>query len=172
MRHDLSLADPRLRERVAAIVREARLLAGWSQQELAERARTSQSRLSRLETGGADGIDLSAVGRILVALGVRGQLVLDDRNLDDRRAQQDVVHGIVLGWTESRLRRFGWQTRTEVPIGATGPPRGWMDLLAYHPVARAGLLGEIKGEISDAGALQRQVAFYEREARAAFETLG
>lgn len=119
-----------------------------------------------------DDVDLATLGRVLAALGLRGSFAIDDRNLDDRREQQGVVHGIALGWVAARLRRYGWETATEVAIGGPGPPRGWIDLLGFRPADGAGLVGEIKGDIPDVGALQRQVAFYEREAPALFRALG
>jgi transcriptional regulator with XRE-family HTH domain len=173
MRRELSLSDTKLGEHVATTIREARQLIGWTQAELARRARTSQSRISRLETGAAGDVDTALVAAVLTALGHRGVFVVEDRHLDDRREQRGPIHGIVLGHTARRLRAWGWETATEVEIQSTdGVPRGWIDLLAHRRADGAGLLGEIKGDIPDPGALQRQVAFYEREASGVMRRLG
>jgi transcriptional regulator with XRE-family HTH domain len=156
---------------LADVVREARLLVGWSQRELADRARTSQATIWRIEAGRAKALDLALVARVLTALGIRSALDLDGRHLADRRRQQDGVHARLTGYLARRLARVGWRTATEVPIGDP-VPRGWIDLLGYRPVDRSLLVEETKTQLDDLGALQRSLAFYEREATAAARRLG
>jgi len=68
----LRLDDPLLGRALGGVIREARTLAGWTQAELADRARTSQSMVARLELGRRLEPDVVVVSRILAALGLRG----------------------------------------------------------------------------------------------------
>ena len=43
-------------------------------------------------------------------------------------------------------------------------PRGWIDILAFRAMDAAGLVVEVKGDLPDCGALQRQTTFYARTA--------
>jgi len=169
----ISLGDPGLRTTLSGLVREARVLIGWSQRELADRAETSQAAIWRLETVQPGPLDLAVVERVLEALGMRCSLGINDRHLADRRRQRDGVHAILNGFLARRLARLdGWlPAGTEVPIGEDAP-RGWIDLLAFRPADRSLLVDETKTEIPDMGALQRSVAFYEREAPRVADALG
>jgi transcriptional regulator with XRE-family HTH domain len=151
---------------LADVVREARRLIGWSQRDLAARAQTSQTMVSRIERAKVSTLDALVVERVLTALGIRGALALNGRHLDDRRRQRDAVHVRLTGAVARHLERDGWQTATEVLLG-DGAPRGWIDLLAFRPADRSLLIEESKTEILDLGALQRSLSFYEREAWAA-----
>jgi transcriptional regulator with XRE-family HTH domain len=156
---------------LADVIRDARTLIGWTQRELAARAGTSQATVSRLESGRMTRLDLATVARILVAMGMDADLVIEGRHLADRRRQHDAVHARLTGHVARRLERAGWTTATEVPLGE-GAPRGWIDLLAYRPTDRSLLVEETKTDIPDMGAMQRSVAFYQREAWAAARGLG
>lgn len=178
VRYKVPMADARIdlgrrgfAPQLADLVRDARLLVGWTQRELAARARTSQATIWRIESGSPAHLDLFVVERVLGALGVRASLDLDARHLVDRRRQHDAVHARLTGYVARRLEPAGWLTATEVPLGE-GAPRGWIDLLGYRPADRAMLVEETKTEILDVGALQRSLAFYEREASAAARRIG
>ena len=158
-------------DRIAALLREARILVGWSQRELAARAGTSQSMISRLERGAGPVVDVLVLEKTLSALGIRASLDVDARHLRDRRRQADAVHARLNGMLARRLERLGWRTATEVPIGV-GSPRGWIDLLAFRPADRSLLVDETKTEIGDLGGLQRSLSFYEQEAWASARRLG
>ena len=169
---DITLSlEAGLAARIAQIVRDARALIGWSQHDLADRSATSQSMISRIEGARAKQLDVLVVERVLQALGVRLTLKLDARHLEDRRRQNDAVHARLTGYLARRLEHDGWTTATEVPLGE-GVPRGWIDLLAFRPADRALLVEETKTDLPDLGALQRSLAFYEREAWAAAKQLG
>ncbi len=155
---------------LGAVVREARGLVGWSQRELADRARTSHTSVWRIETCRGD-LDLLVVERILAALGLRATLSIDDRALLDRRRQADGVHARLNGYVARRLGRLGWAVATEAAIGGD-VPRGWIDTLAFRAADRSLLVEETKTELDDLGRIQRSVAFYEREAAAAAKRLG
>lgn len=167
----LRLDDAWLPEQLGRIVAEARTLVGWSQRELAERAGTSQPAISRLEGGHGAGLDLLVARRVLKALGIRATLSLDAPHLRDRVRQHDPVHARLVAHIAHRLEREGWHVATEVQIGDPDP-KGWIDLLAFRPVDRAGLVGEAKADLPDMGELQRQVAFYGRAAVWAARPLG
>lgn len=169
MRYSLRLGDPGTSAAISQIVREARTLAGTSQEEVASRAGVSQARISRLERGRSADPDLGVVVRVLAALGFSGSLEISDRHLDDRRQQRDPVHAWILGHAMRRLERAGWRVETEVPIGID-VPRGWIDLLAIRD--DDALIGEIKADLPDIGGLQRQVGFYRMASSSAFRALG
>ena len=157
--------------RLGAVIRDARILIGWTQRQLADRAGTSQPVICRIELGKTEAIDLLVAERVLVALGMRGRLELEGRHLADRRRQRDAVHARLTGFVARRLERTGWLTATEVPIGDAAP-RGWIDLLAFRPIDRALLVEESKTDLPDMGGLQRRLAFYDREAWACAALLG
>lgn len=156
---------------LADMVSEARRLIGWSQRELARRAQTSQATIWRIERGRSEHLDLLATERVLAALGIRATLQLEARHLADRRRQQDAVHARINGYVARRLEQDAWRPATEVTIG-DGVPRGWIDILAFRDVDAALLVEESKTEIPDFGALQRTLAFYQREAPFVARRLG
>jgi transcriptional regulator with XRE-family HTH domain len=164
-------AGRHLAYRVASVVLDARKAIGWTQMELARRANTSQAAVSRLESGRIEEIDLGLVGRVLDAFHARVELTIDIPHLSDRRRQRDPAHARCVAFVRNRLAAIGWTVRTEVEIVA-GRSQGWMDLFAQHgPTATVGVF-EIKTDIDDAGRVERQIAWYEREAFATARRLG
>jgi transcriptional regulator with XRE-family HTH domain len=156
---------------LATLLQRGRSLVGISQADLARRADTSEATIWRLEHGKADHIDLAVVERVLAALGMRGSLSVQGRHLDDRVRQRDGVHAVCNGYGGRRVRRFSWETVLEAMIGRDRP-RGWIDLLGYRVADGALLVDETKSDLPDMGALQRSVAFYEREAPHVARDLG
>ncbi len=145
------------------LVRDTRRTIGWSQDELADRALTSQSKIHRMETDKRGGLDLETLDRVLMELGLRVTLEIDGIHVAERREQRDAVHAAIVSVLARRLTRAGWKVAMEVPTGA-GQPTGWIDMVAFRAADGALLVIEVKTAIPDVGGLQRQVGFYEREA--------
>ncbi|MFN8628833.1 MAG: helix-turn-helix domain-containing protein [Chloroflexota bacterium] len=112
---DLTRAS--LRPWLADIVRSTRLLIGWTQADLARRAKTSQTTIWRLESGRADHIDLAATERVLAALGIAVTVSATMRHLADRERQRDAVHAVLNGSSARRHAGAGWRVITEAQIG-------------------------------------------------------
>jgi len=155
---------------IARVVRETREAIGWSQAELAARARISRSMVARVETGSAN-VSLVVAASLLDALGVRVRLDFDVPFLVDRRRQREPAHARCIAYARRRLERAGWLVAQEVEV-VHGRSHGWIDLLAFEPVSRTLAVKEIKTELPDLGAVERTLAWYEREAWAAARRLG
>jgi hypothetical protein len=72
---------------------------------------------------------------------------------------------------DRRLRAVGWQTRREVEI-ASDRSHGWIDLLAFDPRTRVLVIVEVKTWLDDIGAIERQLAWYERVAKGVASGIG
>ena len=156
---------------LATTVKLARTEIGWSQAELASRARTSQATVWRIESNTAKGIDLITVERILTQLTLQITVSAGSLALDDRRRQNDGLHAIVNGHVARHVGRLMGEVRTEQEILGDGA-HGWIDCLGYRAADRALLMDETKTVLPDMGELQRQVAFYERRALGVARRLG
>lgn len=167
----ISLAPESYAWVIGALIRDARLTIGWSQDEVAERAMTSQTMVWRIETGGADRVRIDVMDRVVRALGMRWELDVQARHLEERADQLDPVHAALVGSVAGRLARAGWDVETEVPTGGQAPT-GWIDLAAYRPTDAALFLGEIKADLPDVGAMQRQIGWYEQASARVAQRLG
>lgn len=58
------------RKRIGSRILAARMAAGWSQQELAEKAGLKQRQISQMENGKLN-MTIDTLGRVAAALGVR-----------------------------------------------------------------------------------------------------
>ena len=139
--------------RFGTVIRTVRQGRAWRQRDLAERARVSQSAVSRIERGHVGPQSIDAVRRIAAALDIRVELVPRWRAGDlDRllNARHSALH-------ESVARRFrdelpAWVLAPEVSFAIYGD-RGIIDILAWHPDRRALLVIELKTDISDVNEL-------------------
>jgi transcriptional regulator with XRE-family HTH domain len=156
---------------MAGTILEGRRALDWTQRDLADRAGVSQSAVSRAERGIAANVSLDETARMLDALGIRLDASVRLPLRAGGPAQRDAVHAQLVAYTENRLRRFGLETAREVPIGSDRV-RGWIDLLSWRSCDRHVFVTEVKGDVRDVGALERQVAWYEREAWGAARQLG
>ena len=142
-----------------AMIRAARKARGWTQEELGRRADLPQSVVAAVEAGA--GARVESLERICRALD--GQLILGARLpfTGDPARQRDLAHARCVGSVRRLLEAAGHACVTEQEI-IDGPWRGWIDLIAYDPVRRRIVIGEVKTELRDAGALERQVERYVR----------
>jgi transcriptional regulator with XRE-family HTH domain len=142
-----------------ATIRTTRRSRGWTQAELGRRARTAQSVVAAVEAGA--GASIESLERICAAFD--GSLILGVRLpfSGDPVRQVDLGHARCVGSMRRLLEVAGHVCVTEQEI-VDGPWRGWIDLVAYDPARRRIVIGEIKTELRDAGALERQVERYVR----------
>jgi transcriptional regulator with XRE-family HTH domain len=156
--------------RAGLVVRDLRLALGWTQRTLAMKARVSQSWICDVERRRCPEASLETIDRLLTAMG--GRLVLDVKApyLANAR-QRDVVHVRCYAHVARRLTSAGWNVAREVEVGGDRS-RGWIDILAWHPTTGLLLVIEIKTELHDFGAMERTLAWYEREAWAAGRRMG
>ena len=133
--------------RLGAVFRAVRLRKRWRQLDVASRANVSQPTVSRLERGQLAGVSVGALSRVAGSLEVMidwaprwrgGDL---DRMLNARHA---AMHGAL-----ARLfRGSAWMLQPEATFSIYGE-RGSIDVLAFHPAARALLVIELKTQIVD-----------------------
>lgn len=159
------------REIVAATVANIRGTIGWTQAQLGARADMSQSQVCRVERGLLSDLTFETAERLLAAMGARLVISVDAPFLGDRQRQREPAHARCSAHVAKMLRQAGWEVATEVEVGGDRS-RGWIDVLAYHPVTRWLLVIEIKTEIHDLGAIERSLGWYEREAVIAARRMG
>ena len=111
-----------VRARVGRMVRELRLLRGWSQEQLAERANSSPKHVGRIERGQVN-VGLDGLAALARALSVNiGDLLSEPRGRQPRGAaihvinSDDVAHlekvaTLVRRLTSRRARRSRGSTR-------------------------------------------------------------
>jgi len=93
----MDLNDDPLGLAIARMIRMARTECGWSQDELADRLGTNQTRVWRLETWDARYMDVELAGRALNQLGVRMRF--------DTRPSVSPVGGSSATWFTRPARR-------------------------------------------------------------------
>jgi transcriptional regulator with XRE-family HTH domain len=152
-------------------IRVARKERGWPQTRLASVSGVPQSGISAIERAAHMKPSLETVVKLCAALGA--DLVIEVRAAPviGRLDQTDPGHVACVSAVRRMLERAGWATVTEVEI-ASGRAHGFIDLLAFHRATGRLLVVEVKTEIRDVGALERQVGWYMREARSAAARLG
>ena len=139
--------------RFGSAIRAVRIKRGWTQQQLADRAATSRTTISRLERGHPGTFSLGAIRRVAAALDVRVDLVPRWRAGDlDRllNAKHSQLHELVARWFAAELP--AWVLAPEVSYAIYGE-RGVIDIVAWHPGRRAILVIELKTDIVDVNQL-------------------
>lgn len=156
---------------VGSTVKALRTTIGWSQRELGKRAAMSQSMVCAVERGARRDLTFSTATALLNAMGARLVVEVAAPYLGDRERQRDPAHARLAAYVRARLWQAGWQTRSELEVGSDRS-RGWIDLMAFHPVSGVMLVIELKTEIHDLGQIERSLGWYEREAWAAARRFG
>jgi transcriptional regulator with XRE-family HTH domain len=152
---------PPIRLSLARFCRDSRTALGRSKAEVAAAIGVSATYVDQIERGRANPT-IDVVDRLVKALGLevtfRPPIVVGDLR------QRDLVHARCSGYVSRRLLTMGWLTAREAEI-AHSRSHGWVDLLAFDPRSRTLLIIEIKTVLDDLGAIERQIGWYEREAR-------
>lgn len=164
-------AERKLLLTIPPAVRDTRRAIGWTQAQLGVRTEVSQSRVSRFESGDIDCLSLAEAGRVLDVLRIRAELAVVRPQVVSGPMQRDAAHARCVAFAAGRLRAMGFDVRLEVEIEGIRS-HGWIDLLAFHADRRALFVAEVKTEIVDIGAVQRQLGWYARSARDAGRSFG
>lgn len=148
--------------RFGLAIRALRRQRGWTQVELARRARLSQSAISRIERGGADRVTHRMLMRVVGELGarVRVQLLAHGEDID---RLLDADHAEIVERVSAFLRRHGWEVVPEATFNIYGE-RGSIDILAFHPLTGSLLVIEVKSAVPD---VQATLSGIDRKARLA-----
>jgi transcriptional regulator with XRE-family HTH domain len=146
----------------ARLCRDQRRRLRLTQAELGRRVGVTRGHIANIELGRSDP-SLELMERIATALDLEIDLVARPPMVVGAERQRDLVHARCSGYVDRRFRGAGWLTAREVEI-VQGRWHGWIDLLAFDPGAGTLIVVEIKTQVTDIGALERQVGWYERSA--------
>ena len=148
--------------RFGLAIRALRRRRGWTQAELARRARRSRSAVSRVERGQGDSLSVRALTNLCAALGARVSVrALWQGEELDRLLDGD--HARLVEWIVARLTAAGWIVVPEA-IFHIGGERGSIDVLAWHPETGHLLVVEVKSVVPD---VQATLSGVDRKARLA-----
>ncbi|MEX1173795.1 MAG: helix-turn-helix domain-containing protein [Chloroflexota bacterium] len=161
---------PSIRTTLADLVRSTRTRLDISQQQLADACHIDRSYVALIELGRANPT-LAVVQRLGQALGLELEMVGRPPLILGGPRQRDLVHARCSGHVDRRFNGAAWETAREVEI-VHGRTHGWIDLLAYDPRTATLVIVEIKTWLDDIGALERQLAWYERSASQVAGRLG
>ena len=132
-----------------------------TQGQLGAMVGVSRGHIANIEIGRANP-PLDLVDRIARALDVEIDLVARTPIVSPI-GPRDLVHARCSGYADRRIRSAGLLTAGEVEI-VHGRSHGWIDLLAFDRQSGTLLVIEIKTRLDDLGAIERQLAWYERAA--------
>ncbi len=153
-----------IKGRVARLHRRLRQRAGLTQQALSERCGVPRWKIGRLEADDIERLRVDEVERCLAALGAELELVARYRGAQADRLV-DEVHARLVAHVAGVLSGLGWFVRVEVTFSEYGE-RGSYDILAWHAVARALLVIEVKSELGSIEGTLRPLDAKVRLARA------
>ena len=135
--------------------RDARRLAGLSQDRVANGVGISHSHLSRIEHGRVPNLSIDLAARIAAAVG----LDLSVRTFPGGVKLRDLGQVRLLGRFRAVVApSISW--RSEAAVGDVGDPRAWDEVIAAHG-RRAGVEGET--HVRDWQALDRRIALRRRD---------
>jgi transcriptional regulator with XRE-family HTH domain len=148
------------------MVRDVRMARSLRQQDVAERAGVSRETISRLERGLVDGITVGHLRAISRSMGMPSIADLGWRSPEVERIR-DKQHASLVEAVACTLTASGWIVIPEYTFSFYGE-RGSVDDLAWHPLRRVLLIGEIKTRIWD---LQDTLSTLDRKKRLVPELL-
>jgi transcriptional regulator with XRE-family HTH domain len=143
-------------------IRAIRRKKGWTQRQLAEKARLSPTAVSRVERGQASTLSMGVLDRIAKAVEANLSIKLYWHGEDLDRLL-DAAHAGLVEQVVVLLKAHGWELVTELTFNEYGE-RGSIDILAYHPTHRALLVIEVKSVVPD---MQAMLAGVDRKVRLA-----
>jgi len=155
----------------AATVVDLRRAVRLTQRQLGALVGISQSVVCDIEAARQPELSLQRFEGLIRAMGGRLRIDIDRPFIDESARLDDLVHARCCLSAAHRLERLGWEVETEVEVGGDRS-RGWIDILAFHPVTGSLLVVEVKTEIHDLGQLERRQGWYEREAPRAASRFG
>ncbi len=170
MHHLATVRHPPLRVTFGSACKDTRGRLDLTQQQIGDRVGVSRSYIAKVERGQANP-SLDLVERIAGALGLELDLIVRPPIFTKDRLQRDLVHAHCSGFVSRRLLATGWRVAREVEV-RHGRSHGWIDMLAFDPTTGVLLILEIKTRLDDLGAIERQVAWYERTAWEIARSLG
>jgi hypothetical protein len=136
-----------------AAVRLARLRRGWRQQDLADRAKTSRSAVSRIERGLLEDVPWPWPRRVCAPLEIRVELQPRGRGGDLDRMINERHSALHESVARSLANAFpDWVMAHEVSFNVFGE-RGVVDMILWHPARRPLLIIELKTELVELGLL-------------------
>lgn len=159
-----------LRVAFSALCRDTRTMLDISQRQLAASAGVSRAHIAAIESGRVNP-SLDLADRIAAVLGLELEFIARPLQVIEPPRQRDLVHARCSGYADRRFRAAGWETRREIEV-VQGRWHAWIDLLAFDPRTGTLVIVEIKTRLDDLGAVERQVAWYERSALERAEVLG
>jgi transcriptional regulator with XRE-family HTH domain len=153
--------------RLGSALRALRRKRGWTQAEVARRARVSQAAVSRAERGEALSLTGRSLKAIAEALGARydPRIVWQGEGLD---RLLDAAHAGLVDRVVELLRANDWQVIPEATFNIYGE-RGSIDILAFHPASGSLLIVEVKSVVPD---MQGLLASLDRKDRLARQIAG
>ena len=156
--------------RIGSVFRRLRLRRGWTQAEVARRARISDASYSEIERGHIDRMGIGRLRQVAEALEV--QLSFEPRwrgaSLDRLLSAR---HSAMTERVAKLLVEAGWDVKPEVSFSHFGE-RGVVDLVARHPPSAALLLVELKTDIVDVNDLLATMNRRHRLARVIADSCG
>lgn len=140
---------------VGLVIRALRQRKGLRQADLAARAGTSRSGISRAELGQLERLTLRSIRAIFSALDARLFLAPRWQGAELERLL-DEAHATVVAAVARRLERLGWTVALEVTYSEFGE-RGSIDVLGTRAASRAAVIVEVKTDIGSSEAVGRKV---------------
>jgi transcriptional regulator with XRE-family HTH domain len=135
-------------QRVGLTLRSIRTRKRWRQADLAEKAGVSRWVVMRIERGRVAGVPVDKVRRVAAALDAQIDMHVRWRGGDLARlinSRHAAMHEAMARFFD---RQSPWLAEPEVSFSIWGE-RGTIDILAWHPLARAVLIVELKSELVD-----------------------